>query len=367
MNIQLFMLQSVCMSVAGIMALQLALSRLLIRQTHASYERARWILFAAMSLLTVYYVLQMAYGLRASGDDVGAVVNILFYSPVFFLVSYAMLSIECPGESLRIHRRVGLVGYVLILVVFFTGWMTHGSFHLRAALYVMLGLFVLCMGYFIFASLQAIRRKSHQVEDSTGDDIQTYVLFVRSGFLLLCASALFLPFSILSSECLFVVGPLLLLAIIAFTLSFLALGNDLPLMQTVMDETDGLSFDDMPRPAGAPALSEGRIAEIERAIEAWRQRGGYQDHTLTLASLSLLVRVDRRDFAVYLSERQHCSFRIWLSNLRFLEAQRLMREHPDYGNDEVSAACGFASRSNLYKMFKDKTGMSPGEWREKNS
>ena len=38
-------------------------------------------------------------------------------------------------------------------------------------------------------------------------------------------------------------------------------------------------------------------------------------------------------------------------------------EHPEYSNETISAECGFSSRSQLYKIFKDNLGMSPGDWK----
>ena len=55
---------------------------------------------------------------------------------------------------------------------------------------------------------------------------------------------------------------------------------------------------------------------------------------------------------------------MWLSNVRLHQAQQLIIEHPDYSNEAVSIECGFSSRGQLYKIFHDKTGMSPGEWRK---
>ena len=44
----------------------------------------------------------------------------------------------------------------------------------------------------------------------------------------------------------------------------------------------------------------------------------------------------------------------------------MIAAHPEYSNDTISTSCGFSSRSQLYKIFSDKLGMSPKQWREKN-
>lgn len=41
----------------------------------------------------------------------------------------------------------------------------------------------------------------------------------------------------------------------------------------------------------------------------------------------------------------------------------MMLEYPDYSNDIISAECGFSCRTHLYRIFKNKAGCSPTEWR----
>ncbi len=42
----------------------------------------------------------------------------------------------------------------------------------------------------------------------------------------------------------------------------------------------------------------------------------------------------------------------------------MMVRQPDYSNDIISVECGFSSRSQLYKIFKQKVGTTPNEWRK---
>ena len=58
--------------------------------------------------------------------------------------------------------------------------------------------------------------------------------------------------------------------------------------------------------------------------------------------------------------------RPWLAEVRFEAAKKMMLDNPDFGNDIISAECGFSSRTHLYRMFKEKEGCSPTAWREKN-
>lgn len=78
----LYLLQFACLIFTAMLALMLFTSRFHVDVVNATYERSRWALFVSMSLLVLHYVLQMVCGFRAESDDVGTIVNILFYSPV---------------------------------------------------------------------------------------------------------------------------------------------------------------------------------------------------------------------------------------------------------------------------------------------
>ena len=90
----LLLLQFASCLTTGMLAVILIYSRFQMRWKIARYERSRWLICSAMVLLTLHYVLQMSRGFRASGDDVGAVVNILFYSPAAILVSMGIINLE---------------------------------------------------------------------------------------------------------------------------------------------------------------------------------------------------------------------------------------------------------------------------------
>lgn len=54
---------------------------LYVRWVNKQYERSRWMVVFAMIGLAIQYVMQMAFGFRAADDILGAVVNILIYTP----------------------------------------------------------------------------------------------------------------------------------------------------------------------------------------------------------------------------------------------------------------------------------------------
>lgn len=345
-----------------VMALTLSIAGMHIVRRYHPYEKSRWILVSALSLLSVHYLLQMIFNLRASGDDVGAVINILFYAPAAFLVSYAVLNLECRRETLRTHLRVGLSGYGLILAVCGIGYAASGSLHIGASLYVMDALFLICMLYFIFIPIREIRKTYKEVESCTGGDMSSYHSYVKTSFYLLGLSALIAPFIIISTTSLCVIGPLQLVFLLSFVVNFIALGYNSPMLQTIQESQCEPQPEATAKATEKEQLSPERVAAIQTRLDKWVESKGFLETELSLSSLSTSLGVRRRDLSIYFEFHQQMTFRVWLSNIRFSAAKKLLLEHPEYSNDAISAACGFSSRAQLYNIFRNKVGMTPKEY-----
>lgn len=112
-----------------------------------------------------------------------------------------------------------------------------------------------------------------------------------------------------------------------------------------------------------PALTDERKALIEEKLQKWCLGNGYKDTTVNMLTLSDNIDITRAELTLYFDKCLGTTFRIWLANIRFEAAKKMMRHFPEYSNDIISAECGFSSRTYLYKLFKEKTGKTPTEWR----
>ncbi|MBU9911943.1 helix-turn-helix domain-containing protein [Prevotella copri] len=110
-------------------------------------------------------------------------------------------------------------------------------------------------------------------------------------------------------------------------------------------------------------LDSEKIDMIESLLDKWCENGGYRDSTVNMPMLSAKLRIPRPELSSYFENYLKSSFRIWLSDIRFKEAQRMLLEECRYSNDTISTECGFSSHAHLYKIFKAKTGYTPGQWR----
>ena len=372
----LFLLQFSCVIITVVLAFILAVSRMQVRWLNRRYEQSRWLLFLAMLILAVHYSLQMSYGLRAGGDDIGAVVNVLFYTPVSFIFSYAVYNLEYEKKGRKRFVWISIAGYMLVIALFVLGWQLKDSLRLGSLLYVMVALYGLCMVIFISVPMKNILNRRDKIENSTGTDIIPYVSYIWISFTMLCMFSIMMIVTVLYRPMLFVIGPLILVSIIMYILSFVALGYNLEPLTDIIEggDTDYLlgeeqaesnvMCDASDKENVKRVLTEERSAEIKRQLDEWCHQGGFRDSAINMSTLSRRICVSRRDLSLFFDQQLHSSFRVWLSEIRVKEAQRMLIENPNYSNDTISAECGFSSHAHLYRVFKAKVGMTPGKWRD---
>lgn len=365
----LFTLQYTCLLVFAMIMLQLIVSRLYLTSTTTQYEKSRLLLIATAIVLITHYALQIKFKLRANDNNVGTVFNMLFYPIANYFMACSIIQIQSSRKVTRCYVIIGLLACLAIVGVFGTGWFVTGSMALGYFRHIMFGIFAISMIYFIVSPTIILRRTTHRINDETGGDISPYDRYVSSSYRMLCMLALSMIFAITWRPALFVVGPLILLAIFLFVSSFVALGFNMASVKDVLDEddanntaTDNISpniINDDPT-----TVSAQQAEQISEILAQWVADGGFRDTSANISKLAQQTRISRIRLSQYFDQQLGSTFRVWLSGIRFAEAQRLIQAHPEYNNDTISVYCGFSSRSQLYKIFNDNTGMSPREWRE---
>ena len=112
-------------------------------------------------------------------------------------------------------------------------------------------------------------------------------------------------------------------------------------------------------------FSQERQEVIKESLDKWCEKSGYKDTTVNMFTLSRSLNISKNELSRYFTSCLNSTFRIWLAEVRFEAAKKMMLDYPDYNNDIISAECGFSSRSYLYRIFKEKEGCSPTVWRAK--
>lgn len=379
----LYLLQFACLIFMFISAFFIAVTRLHVRWINRRYEWSRWMIFAALLLMAVHFFLQMYFGFRATDEDVGAVINVLVYLPCFTLFSMAIYNIEATHTKRRKMNLICAAVYAAMLAAFAVGYSFSGSLNIGAWLYVMLALFFGNIVYCIYMIIIEMNKRKKLLETMTATDMLPFIRYARASIAMLSLIAISMPFAILSTKSLYIIGPVGLLVLLFFIVNFVAFGNCYVPTEELLDRERGngeTDDDDEPTTAencasqsaadceqSAQRLSAERSAFIQAALDKWCADMGYKDSSVNMLTLSHSLDINKNELTQFFSQCQNTTFRIWLSEIRFNAAKKMMKEFPDYNNDIISAECGFSSRSYLYRIFKEKEGCTPVEWRAKNS
>ena len=377
----LFLLQFACFIFMLVNAFFVAVSHLHVRWENKRYERSRWMIVVALIGLAIQYVIQMGFGFRAADDSLGAVVNILVYTPCFSLISMGIYNIEATRSNLRKMILMCSGIYAAIIVVFFVGTSLHHSLYIREGLYLMLTLFCVSVFYCIYMIIQEMIRRKNMLETMAATDLLPYVRYSRASVIILWLAVLAMPVAIFSTTLLYIVGPAVLLALLFFNLTFIALGSSYIPTEELLDKEEesyalartkyryggalsAKQYDSADSIESLQLIPDERRDFIQKSLDDWCANLGYKDCNVNILTLSRTLCISKNELSQFFDQCLHSNFRIWLSEIRFNAAKKMMLEYPDYSNDIISAECGFSCRTHLYRIFKTKECCSPTEWRD---
>ena len=83
---------------------------------------------------------------------------------------------------------------------------------------------------------------------------------------------------------------------------------------------------------------------------------------ITVEDFATTYGLDRRYLSRQFKKRTGYSIRSYITEVRMHAAKYYIRQ--GYSGKEVAQLCGFPDTSNFYKLFKEKRGMNPSEWRK---
>ena len=372
-----------------ISAFFIAVTRIHVRWTNRRYEYSRWMISSALLLMAAHFFLQMHYGFRATSTYLGAVINIMVYQPCFTLFAMAIYNVEATHTKRRKMNLICAAVYAAMLAAFAVGYSFSGSLNIGAWLYVMLALFLGNIVYCIYMIIIEMNKRKKLLETMTATDMRPFTRYAHASLALLFLTAAIIPFAILSTKSLYIIGPFGLVATLFFIVNFVALGFNYVPTEELLDKERGnnLTADavnaeseeesvkcDVQQSAPetgseqtSKQLPTSRIAFIRSALDHWCADLGYKDCTVNMLTLSNLLEINKTELSQYFSQCQNTTFRIWLGEIRFNAAKKMMMENPDFSNDIISSECGFSSRSYLYRVFKEKEGCTPVAWRDKQA
>lgn len=182
---------------------------------------------------------------------------------------------------------------------------------------------------------------------------------VFSPFLILFYSSIFVIFLFVVAQIFFM--PLFSVASAALTLIVCAVF----LSASVSSELI-VSFEKTAKEAG---YNETRLqsldvnAVVQKMGELMRDKKLYLDEELTLPILSEELQIKTHQLSEILNDKMKIGFREYIAGFRLEEASKMLREEPQRSVLSVIYAAGFRSKSAFHKLFQEKYGCSPGEYR----
>jgi AraC-like DNA-binding protein len=105
----------------------------------------------------------------------------------------------------------------------------------------------------------------------------------------------------------------------------------------------------------------------QRLLKLMEERRPYLDPGLTLAQVAEMMGVPVHQLSQVINESMEQNFYQFVNSYRLEEAKRRL-DHPDTGNDKlikIAFDSGFNSLPTFNRVFKDLTGESPSQYRER--
>lgn len=118
-------------------------------------------------------------------------------------------------------------------------------------------------------------------------------------------------------------------------------------------------------PPREPALAESTAAELKQILNELMQRErAFLDNDLSLTGLAQRLGVSSHQLSSLLNDYLQQSFYDYINRFRLDEAEHLLRSRPQMPIVELAYEAGFNNKNSFYRLFKQRTGMTPSQYRK---
>ena len=354
----LYLFQFACLNFMVINALVIGITHYYARWRNRRYEQSRWMLFAAFTVLAIQYFVQMRYGFRAAGDDKGAAVNLLFYAPSFTFIAMSIYNLEATHSRRKL--LYGFCGFTnaVIFTIFGFHYYIGPSLPQGRWLYVIEVLYVSMVFYCFYLIRIEMKKRKEILNTMVATDLNPYFRYAHISFIYLFIASVIIPFAILYTPVLYVVGPVILATLLFLTISFVMLGAAYVPTEELLtadneeeeeeddeekneekenDEEEEVDKDDEADEDREREKSSLRWLQIQSSLDQWCDNHGYKDTSVNMPTLSNTLDIPRYELTQFFAEYRHTTFRIWLGEIRLNAAKKMMQDYPDYSNDIISS------------------------------
>ena len=149
-----------------------------------------------------------------------------------------------------------------------------------------------------------------------------------------------------------------------FAIRFMNYVHVFPKIETPLLETAEAMTDTDSGIAAESATTEEDHILMEQIEKLVSGKELYKKPDLSIANVAAICGKSHRVVSMAINHCQGVNFKTYINEYRVTEAVRLIDEGwlKQHTLDALAMETGFASRVNLYRAFKRKTGMSPTDW-----
>ncbi|TGN16926.1 7TM-DISM domain-containing protein [Leptospira idonii] len=103
---------------------------------------------------------------------------------------------------------------------------------------------------------------------------------------------------------------------------------------------------------------------LEDLVVYFRSEKPYLEEELSLGTVSEKLKIRPDQLSAILNKEMNTSFSLLINEYRVTEACRLLKDSPEKNLLEIAFQCGFGSRTNFNRVFKQFTDLAPIEYRK---
>lgn len=338
-----------------------------------NYLRSRRSMGIALLLLAANYSVHFFFGVRFKNVDAAILMNLSTYFLCYWLFSSAFITLldrfYITKRRLRTHICLWVIFSILsciVLLLLPAGILRTIAMFALAAWLVIYG-FVLARRV-ILAYNRAIRFFNETYSDDIGAYIKWLSIFTWWALIfgVGCGLLTFLPDEyvyiwILSSVPFYIY---LFCCYLNYLLFYEQVQNA---MESEITSEEEILCTVKPQEMQNHLDTPSYHAQIAEKIKEWTDAGSYVHTGLTIMELSDTLHTNRTYLSEYIRTTYDMTFRDWITGLRIDYAKRLLAENPKLTIADISERSGFKSPNHFNRLFKEKAGCTPMQWRKREA
>ena len=340
-------------------ALTLDLASRKLKHVGKVYNRSRWLMVAGIGLIAMQFLLQYTLHFRAMGVTQGVAVNLTFFMLSSWLVSLATLNIQRRGHVKLRDCVFGLCCWAVAMAILAWGTLADDgpllsdTPSMRTAEYGAAIVFALMQVYHTWLHWHEFGKIKHALNQYyDGEEKRVLLGWMENSVYMLCGIAVLIPFIIFLSGPVLFFYSLFLIGFIYYSVSrFINYGADNALKRVEVAENIQKQVH----------LVDNKANQTQQAIDRWIAGEYFCGQRLSIQEVADEIGIERERLTVWLN-KNNTDYAAWLNKLRVEKAKQLLLKHPDWSNEGVAQACGFADRSYFQRKFKDLTRMTPSQY-----